>query len=65
MAREIAILTCPECGHKQPQEIPEKSCLTFYRCGGCRRLIAARELCCVICEFGDRRCPVSHVVVKS
>jgi hypothetical protein len=57
-AKNMGILTCPQCGHQQPMEIPQLSCIPFYRCEGCGNLVAARNSCCVFCDYADRPCPV-------
>ncbi len=61
MGKNIGVLTCPKCGHKQEMEIPTKSCIPFYECGRCSKMIKAKEgSCCVFCDYGDRPCPVGH-----
>ncbi|MBI3032960.1 hypothetical protein HYY69_05790 [Candidatus Woesearchaeota archaeon] len=52
-------LTCPTCKHKQSIEIPTSSCLAFYQCKGCNKIIPAEKSCCVFCDYGDRKCPVA------
>lgn len=55
-----AIITCPKCGHKQDIEIPDNSCLPFYRCDGCQEIVTipqSLDNCCVICEYSDQECP--------
>lgn len=50
-------LTCPRCGHKQSEEIPENVCLQFYICNNCKEKISSLEGdCCVFCSHGDRKC---------
>jgi len=55
----IGIITCPKCGHKQKMGIPKQICIAFYKCEGCNKIIKAEKSCCVFCDYGDRRCPVS------
>ncbi|MAZ67152.1 hypothetical protein CL652_00015 [bacterium] len=63
-AMDTANLTCPKCGHKQEVEIPEDTCLPFYKCGQCHKVISVpkdSKNCCVICEYSDKKCPVAQV----
>ena len=53
-------LTCPECGRKQPAEIPAIKCQAFYKCENCKRIIKAKESCCVFCDYGDKKCPAAE-----
>ena len=55
----IGNITCPKCGHKQPMDIPTISCQAFYKCEGCGKIISAEKSCCVFCDYGDRKCPIS------
>lgn len=52
-------ITCPKCSHTQEVEMPTTSCLAFYECDGCKKLISADKSCCVFCDYGDRLCPVA------
>lgn len=57
---ENTIITCPYCGHKQTVEVFTDRCLPFYKCNSCQKIVQAKEgSCCVICDFGDEKCPVS------
>lgn len=56
---ETAILTCPYCGAKTEKAIKEDSCEAMYQCEGCGVRVKAKESCCVICEYSDKKCPVS------
>ena len=53
-----ASVSCPECGYVQKMEIPKDRCIPMYICAGCKKLIKAKT-CCVFCDYGDRKCPVS------
>jgi len=53
-------VTCPECSHEQPMEIPTNSCQAFYKCDKCEKRIAALKSCCVFCDYGDRKCPAAE-----
>ncbi|WP_372982386.1 GDCCVxC domain-containing (seleno)protein [Marinobacter sediminum] len=51
-------LTCPECGHKEVQTMPEDSCQYFYECKYCQVLLKPKHGdCCVFCSYGDTPCP--------
>lgn len=53
-------ITCPECGHREDEEIPEGSCLFFYECVECGDRMRPKEGdCCVFCSYGDRPCPTA------
>lgn len=53
-----SVITCPECGHEESEEIPTDACLFFYECLGCHVLLRPEKGdCCVFCSYGDRRCP--------
>ena len=55
-----ARIKCPECSHLQEIEIPANSCLSFYQCEKCKKLISApQDVCCVICAYSDKKCPVA------
>ncbi|HIH33619.1 MAG TPA: hypothetical protein HA227_05225 [Candidatus Diapherotrites archaeon] len=54
---ETAVLKCPKCGFEQELEIPESSCLQFFKCENCGELISAPNgECCVICAFSNKKC---------
>ena len=51
-------LTCPECGHKAVETMPENACLFFYDCAGCGALLKPLAGdCCVFCSYGNVPCP--------
>jgi hypothetical protein len=53
-----SVLTCPRCGHREVETMPEDSCQYFYDCKGCGALL--RPLtghCCVFCSYGSVPCP--------
>ncbi|HVQ61704.1 MAG TPA: GDCCVxC domain-containing (seleno)protein [Burkholderiales bacterium] len=53
-----SILTCPECGFSKSETMPLDTCLFFYECGGCKRVLRPkRGDCCVFCSYGSVRCP--------
>ncbi|MBA3524565.1 MAG: hypothetical protein H0T85_08450 [Geodermatophilaceae bacterium] len=57
-----SVITCPGCGVRATEAMPEDACRYFYRCNGCTQLLKPREGdCCVFCSYGDTRCPPMQV----
>lgn len=55
---QVGILTCPECGSRTEESMPENACLRFFECPACHVLLKpAAGDCCVFCSFGDAPCP--------
>ena len=53
-----SIITCPHCGHKSLETMPEDACVVFYRCKGCgKTLTPIGGDCCVFCSYGSVPCP--------
>ena len=53
-----SVLTCPRCGHRKREQMPENACQFFYECEGCQELLRPRPGdCCVFCSFGSVPCP--------
>ncbi|UWP94945.1 GDCCVxC domain-containing (seleno)protein [Aliiroseovarius crassostreae] len=58
MAERFSVLTCPECGHEEPEEMPLDACMFFYQCKGCGVVLRpAPGDCCVFCSYGTVPCP--------
>ena len=58
MAELISILTCPECGARTEERMPEDACQFFYECPACKAVIRPRPGdCCVFCSYGTVPCP--------
>lgn len=54
----IAVILCPECGHRAMETMPIDACQHFYRCTSCG--VTLRPLagdCCVFCSYADTACP--------
>ena len=52
-------ITCPECGHKEQEQMPEDACQFYYECKGCGKLLKPKAGdCCVFCSYGDVPCPL-------
>jgi len=57
MTRE-SVITCPSCGHRKAERMPEDACQWFYECEACRALLKPRPGdCCVFCSYGSVPCP--------
>ena len=59
-----ANLKCPFCKTNQNVAIPENNCLSFHDCSTCEKRISVpkeSKNCCVVCEYGDRKCPIPNV----
>ncbi|MFD2531262.1 GDCCVxC domain-containing (seleno)protein [Gracilimonas halophila] len=51
-------ITCPLCGNKASEAMPEDSCHFFWECPGCGEIIKPKQGdCCVFCSYGDADCP--------
>ncbi|WP_417618649.1 GDCCVxC domain-containing (seleno)protein [Oceanisphaera sp.] len=51
-------ITCPACGHRERETMPEHACQYFYECKYCKTLLKPRPGdCCVFCSYGDAPCP--------
>ena len=53
-----AVLTCPHCGHRTRETMPDNACVFFHDCAGCgAKLKPKAGDCCVFCSYGDTPCP--------
>lgn len=53
-----SVITCPECGNAQAEEMPTDACQFFYDCTKCGAVLKAKPGdCCVYCSFGTVKCP--------
>lgn len=51
-------ITCPACGFAKEEEMPTDSCVFFYECGNCKKLLKPEKGdCCVFCSYGSENCP--------
>lgn len=51
-------ITCPECGYKKEETMPEDSCQFFYECENCKAILKPKPNdCCVFCSYGSVPCP--------
>jgi len=52
-----AIITCPYCGFSASEVIPTDSCMYFYTCKSCEKLLKPKSGdCCVFCSYGNVKC---------
>lgn len=53
-----SVLTCPECGHAEAEQMPTDACQYFYDCKGCGAVLKPKQGdCCVFCSYGTVPCP--------
>lgn len=53
-----SVLTCPSCGARSEEEMPQDACVYYYECRACKRLLKPNKgHCCVFCSFGTVKCP--------
>jgi len=51
-------LTCPHCGRRDMETMPENACVFFHECPGCGAMLRPKPGdCCVFCSYGDVPCP--------
>lgn len=51
-------ITCPVCGHRKKEIMPDDTCQWFYECEQCHALLKPKDGdCCVFCSYGDAPCP--------
>ncbi|QGY45798.1 hypothetical protein GM418_19600 [Maribellus comscasis] len=51
-------LTCPNCGYRKEDEMPEDACQFFYECENCHTVLKPKQGdCCVFCSYGSVKCP--------
>lgn len=58
MIRTESTLTCPACGHRVTETMPEDACIWFWTCPACDTRVRPKPGdCCVFCSYGDVPCP--------
>ena len=51
-------ITCPQCGLRKAEEMPNDACQFFYECEGCGAILGPKAgYCCVFCSCGSIPCP--------
>jgi hypothetical protein len=54
----ISVLTCPHCGHRHTETMPDDACICFFECKGCATMLRPKPGdCCVFCSYGSVPCP--------
>jgi len=55
-------ITCPQCGHRKVEEMPNDACQFFYECEGCGAILRPKAGdCCVFCSYGSIPCPSTEL----
>lgn len=53
-----SVITCPSCGHRRTETMPDDACQFFYECVSCETVLRPRPGdCCVFCSYGTVPCP--------
>jgi len=51
-------VTCPSCGFRKDETMPEKGSVYFYTCTHCNKVLTPIfGDCCVFCSYGSVMCP--------
>jgi hypothetical protein len=51
-------ITCPNCGYKKTEVMPEGACQFFYECESCKTVLKPEKGdCCIFCSYGSEACP--------
>ena len=54
----LTSLTCPSCGFRKDEQMPEDQCVYFYTCTNCHKVLKPIfGDCCVFCSYGTVICP--------
>ena len=57
----VSTLTCPSCGARRDETMPENECVYFYTCTQCKRVLKPIfGDCCVFCSYGTVMCPAEQ-----
>ena len=58
MIKFQSTIKCPACGYEKEETMPEDSCVFFYECTNCKKIIKPKQGdCCVFCSYGTEKCP--------
>jgi hypothetical protein len=58
----LATITCPLCGARDRETMPENACRHLYRCTRCGEMLEPTPGdCCVFCSYADTMCPPKQV----
>ncbi|MEW5800300.1 MAG: GDCCVxC domain-containing (seleno)protein [Bacteroidota bacterium] len=51
-------ITCPHCSFHKEETMPVDSCIHFYECESCEKILKPKAGdCCVFCSYGTVKCP--------
>ncbi|MGV3630502.1 MAG: GDCCVxC domain-containing (seleno)protein [Bacteroidota bacterium] len=51
-------ITCPQCGYRTREKMPEDVCIIKYTCRKCSKEMTPKKGdCCVYCTYGSHKCP--------
>lgn len=51
-------ITCPQCGYRKVETMPENACSFFYECENCHTILKPKHGdCCVYCSYATVSCP--------
>lgn len=57
-----SVLTCPACGNRSREVMPQDACVWFHDCPDCEtRLSPKPGDCCVFCSYGSVPCPPKQI----
>lgn len=60
----FSTITCPRCGFRKFEPMPENACVHVYECARCHQLVRPKPGdCCVFCSYGTVRCPPQQRLV--
>lgn len=61
----ISAVTCPSCGYTKEEQMHETSCVYFYECNSCKKMIRPKPGdCCVFCSYGTVKCPSAQAALN-
>jgi hypothetical protein len=54
-------VTCPSCGFRKDEAMPDDQCVYFYTCTHCKKVLKPIfGDCCVFCSYGTVSCPIEQ-----
>ena len=58
-------IQCPYCGFVKEEEMPADSCVYFYVCTNCNKILKPNiGDCCLFCSYGSVKCPPKQTANK-
>jgi len=52
-------IICPFCKARTKITIRKNICMAFFECPSCKKMLQAKDGCCVFCTYGDKPCLVA------